>query len=407
MSRSIVVGLLGTLGMTVATRASGLAAGSQLPAGASETRAPATSLIQGVPFIAWREAAGWNYPRKDVLNPSVPAATGMILRYWGEELRELDRFWSSPALEGWVSRQGGEAKGLDELKALVARGIPVEVAAALTPVAHPLAGAASDAVARGVATPEELGEGGPYSGALGRMASLAGHRFLRNALGRNAGNTVSDSLTAAHRVVIGYDDAREVVILHDPSCGPAYEIGYEDFDRMWTATDRWFSVLHPEGYAELLAARPAAPAYRERTPDEQAVAHFVLGYALSSVGRLEEGKGELEEGLALTGIGRGYQHLLLFELALNQAGSNHQDEAIATARRAIEVLPENPGPWAFLADLHRRSGAPDGASKAEEAGARAEQLSTDGKAWKTVAEVLPRDVWLADLNPFRGWGDGR
>lgn len=42
-----------------------------------------------------------------------------------------------------------------------------------------------------------------------------------------------ESVTAAARVVIGYDDERRVMIVHDPSFGPAWEIGYEDFENMW------------------------------------------------------------------------------------------------------------------------------------------------------------------------------
>ncbi len=43
-----------------------------------------------------------------------------------------------------------------------------------------------------------------------------------------------ESVFMACRVVIGYDDARAMVTLQDPSFGPAWEVSYRDFDRMWT-----------------------------------------------------------------------------------------------------------------------------------------------------------------------------
>ena len=54
-----------------------------------------------------------------------------------------------------------------------------------------------------------------------------------------------ESLYNADRVLIGYDDARRVVTLHDGSFGPAWEIGYDDFDTMWAARGRDFMVARP------------------------------------------------------------------------------------------------------------------------------------------------------------------
>jgi hypothetical protein len=46
-------------------------------------------VIEGVPFIAWSEAAELEYHNKAILNPSFAALFGMILQYWGQDLARL------------------------------------------------------------------------------------------------------------------------------------------------------------------------------------------------------------------------------------------------------------------------------------------------------------------------------
>jgi len=46
-------------------------------------------VIPGVPFISWEEAARLDYHDKSITNPSFPAALGMILRYWGQDVSFL------------------------------------------------------------------------------------------------------------------------------------------------------------------------------------------------------------------------------------------------------------------------------------------------------------------------------
>lgn len=119
----------------------------------------------------------------------------------------------------------------------------------------------------------------PTSGALGEMVPLHAVEQLRDG---SCGIGLNDSVILASRLLVGYDDAKEVFIMHDPSLGPNLELGYADFERMWRATEAKYSAVHP-------AEMPTAPAgwvaeVRARTPDDEAArganADFD-GYALA------------------------------------------------------------------------------------------------------------------------------
>src|SRR6185436_12108101 len=107
-----------------------------------------------------------------------------------------------------------------------------------------------------------------------------------------------------------YDDERKVMILHDPSFGPAGEMSYGDFESNWRLNDSTFIAKPPQGYAEFVAKRRAAEPYPPRTADMQAAVHFVFGYGFSEIGRPAEAEREFEKGLAIPGIGKGYRHML-------------------------------------------------------------------------------------------------
>src|SRR5205807_4815474 len=94
---------------------------------------PPRALILGVPFIAWSEAANLDYANKNIVNPSLPASEGMVLEYWGRDLTPLQQ--EELQVPGWVA-SGGDGGTFDSLKLDVARGIPVVVCLAMTPIAH-------------------------------------------------------------------------------------------------------------------------------------------------------------------------------------------------------------------------------------------------------------------------------
>lgn len=354
-------------------------------------------LIAGVPFISWGEARRLDYQDKDILNPSFAASLGMLLQFWGQDLALLkridDALPSQPG--GWGVVESGTAKSLEDLKPYIARGLPVLVSLALTPVAHPL-----DPLRFAMASQRgfKFPDGGLHSGILGRMVPLATFQELGDLL--KIGPV--ESLFVAARLIIGYDDEKGVLILHDPTFGPAFEIHYDRFEMMWAGPwKRFYLIPHPSDSSGSPQNRPPAPAYPPRTPDQQAAAQFVLGYAHSSIGRVAAGEQFLRAGLATPGVGKHYQHLLLFELALHAQARGHRDEAIGLARRAIELLPEHSRPWQFIGEIHKSS--PWGLSEKEgsEAEAKAEALCADPKAQQTVAESLGRDFLIFSGCPIQ------
>ena len=93
---------------------------------------PIRHVIAGVPFVSFAEARQWDYPDKDILNPSVVAATSMVLRYWAE-VGPTPQAWTLPA---WWTDDDDQVRirTLDDLKEVVARDVPVFVSIGLTPV---------------------------------------------------------------------------------------------------------------------------------------------------------------------------------------------------------------------------------------------------------------------------------
>ncbi len=356
---------------------------------------PRQTLILDVPFVSWSQAARLDYKDKKIVNPSWAAAYGMILRYWQQDsfaeiFPEVPKNWSVSS---------GEAKSLEELKGFIAAGLPVFVFAGLTPFAHPIE--TSYLRLTGDKAPE-LEQEHSRSGTLGRLASYEAIRKLEAR--RATGVTIWESLYLVARVVIGYSDDRQVIVLHDPSFGPAWEVSYEDFDKMWQPMNSSYRVSLPPNHTELLAGQFPSQPYRPRTPDEHAAFHFIYGCALSSVGRVTEATELLGKGLAIEGVGTGYQHLLLLELALRYYDAAEEEKAIAAAQRAIELVPESYRAWQFLAHFYRRNSDEERRKKAVAADNRAKKLMSDKKALRRFSEALPRDFWIPYLAPTRGWG---
>ncbi len=380
------------LAATVAATLATPAAFAQEPPGL-----PSRALIPGVPFISWSEARQLEYQDKNVLNPSFAASLGMILRYWGQDLELLKSLEKGlPREAGWGSWEIRHATAIDELKPYLARGVPLYVAPAITAVAHPISLAHFIlASSKGFKFSEKM----LASGVLGRMVPLHAFKELTELM---KVNPASESLHMSARVVIGYDDDRKILILHDPTFGPAWAIAYDSFDAMWGgAFKRMYIVAHPVDHAERLRARPPAAAYLPPSPEAQAAADFVWSYALSSVGRVAEGETLLMRALALPRLGPTYQHLLLFELALHRNIQGRRDEAVALAERAIALLPEHHRPWRFLAQIYRSDAVAPQENKAAEAERKAEALCADRKAQETVLKALGNDFFVFGGCPSR------
>jgi uncharacterized protein len=54
------------------------------------------------------------------------------------------------------------------------------------------------------------------------------------------------------RPIEGYDDARSSFVASDPLMGQNYKIDYQQFDQIWTATNRLFMVIYPPDKQQLL-----------------------------------------------------------------------------------------------------------------------------------------------------------
>jgi tetratricopeptide (TPR) repeat protein len=234
---------------------------------------------------------------------------------------------------------------------------------------------------------------GRRSGVLGTMDGLDYFRQLEEATGMSPW----EASRGSGRLVIGYDDARRVMIMHDPSFGPAWEVGYDDFDKMWAAIKREYLLAYPHDYANFVVKHASASPYPAPTSDQQAAFLYVQGYALASVGRLAEAEQQFHDGLAVRGIGIGYQHLFLFELAQIYRTQGKTEIAIATAEKAAALLPEHHRPWELLAELY---GTITGRQqKADDARRKAEAACSNPQAARAVARALARDFNVFACEP--------
>ena len=373
------------------------------PAAQKTSTLPANALISEVPFISWRGAAKLKYKEKEILNPSSAATFGMVLEYWGKSRKMLES--SEDAISGFQivsSRKSGKAWSVHDLKASVAQGIPVIVPLPMTPEAHPLYMVFEMMIVFGQVKNVDLkDQGRPRSNALGRMVSLEDLRKIQE---QAEMNPALESTIMASRLVIGYDDSRKTFIVHDPSFGPAFELPYEDFEKMWAVTDGSYVVVSPKDLSERTPARHAGTAYRPRTSDEQAAMHFVYGYALDCIGRLAEGAKHFEQGLELPGVSKGYQFLFHFELALNRGEQGDFAGAVAAAEKATEVLPEHATAWAFLSKAYMVYPEGGDRGKARNAEKKARAMGEDKRAQNVVAATIPADFFVPYLGSIRGWG---
>jgi tetratricopeptide (TPR) repeat protein len=249
---------------------------------------------------------------------------------------------------------------------------------------------------------EDLDRNNGSTGILGRMTAF--EMFPRiKAEYRWPVDPISESALVHVRVLIGYDDVKRTVSLHDPSLGPRREISYDDFTKMWKAFGNGYIAAYPNDYLSRPAKRSASPAYRSPTTDEQAAAYFLQGYALSSIGKPAAAEEQFRRGLALPGLGKGYRHLFLLELASALYSRAHSDEAVSAAEQAITLLPESSLAWSFLGRVYPQSSVNDAKKKGKDAARKAQMLAGSRSALKTVAAALPRNFFIPYLGEVRGW----
>jgi tetratricopeptide (TPR) repeat protein len=358
---------------------------------------PAQHYIEGVPFVSWGEAASLDYPDRDILNPSYTAASQMIWRYWGVPIDPTTGWPAEELPEG--AYQSVDNASLFDLRREIALGHPVEIYPAITSHAHYLYIVVKMMSVLTKDSGYVLEQTGPTSGMFDEMVSI--DAFLEAVAKGCPKNLISDSVYVAQRVVVGYDDTRGVMIIHDPIFGPDWEVPYEDFLEMWRFAFNKMSVprLDEVGFEP----QPAAVAHPVRTADHDAAFALFNGYSLAAVNRLQEAESELRRGLSLDGISLRYQHLLRVELGSLLTSTRRFDEAIAVLREAIQIYPDYFRAWGELGNAYRGKGDRKSRRNAETAYETAQKLcstQTEGK----VALELGKDFFVSGCRGGKlGW----
>jgi tetratricopeptide (TPR) repeat protein len=182
-------------------------------------------------------------------------------------------------------------------------------------------------------------------------------------------------------------------------------VDYETFEDMWAVANHSYHVIHPKNYLEVLSKKNTEKEYRGRSPNERAAFQLLHGCSLSSMSRYPEAEEQLEKGALIPDISKGYQHLLLFELARHQAARGAIDDAIESTKLAIKKLPKNYYPWEYLVVLYKSGGYAEGEQKAaEKAEKKAHKLREKSSAARVVARTIPSDYYIPGLSGLRGWG---
>ena len=362
-------------------------------AGWAEDLLPAKAYVEGVPFVGYHEARGAEFPDSNVLNPSFTAVAQMMYHYWGEDF--VRRAQDDTDVEGWTTASGSDA-GLADLKALLARGIPVHVAPATTPHAHRLYMTPKIC---GMFKPVAFARPHPATGALGEMISLGAVEQLRAG---SCGVGLNDSVILASKLLVGYDDERQVFVMHDPSLGPLFELGYGEFEHMWRATEAKFWARHPE---TIPAAAPGrVDSVRARTVDDDAAVALFRAYGLEVIGDYRQAEAVLREALGVEGLSNARRHQLLLELAVSLNETGRCAEAIEAARSANAEFDDYAIGHRVLGFLLACSGERAAKKEAKRESARAEKLCDDKKALRRVADELGHDFEVMGCKQERlGW----
>jgi hypothetical protein len=248
---------------------------------AASTFAQPAVRVLDVPFIAQSEALCGG------------AAAAMVLRYWGE------------------------------------RGLSAE---AFRPLV--------DASAAGIRTTALVGDlRGRGWNALelrGTGATLAGQIDQ----GRPVMVLVEDRPGTFHYVVV-VASTPSTVLFHDPARAPYRALPRDEFERRWTAADRWMAVVTPAAGRETPAPLPVAPS--------SAVLDASCQSALADAGRAADA-GDLVRAEAAIGAAASCPAAVsLREMAGVRARQRRWAEAGDLARAAADLDPADGGTWRLLA----------------------------------------------------------
>ena len=365
--------------------------------GQTDAAVPARHYIEGVPFVGWGEAADLNYPNKDILNPSYPAASQMVWRYWGVRL-DASTGWPVDEIKKGAYLSVDKAS-LDDLRRHVALDRPVEIWPAITAHAHFLYITIKLMAKFSKDADYDLEQPGPTSGLLDEMVSIDDfmHAVSRGCPKR----MINDSVFIAARVVVGYDDTRQIVIIHDPVFGPDWEVSYDDFLQMWRFADNAMAV--PTFDEVGFERQPDEQAHPVRTADHDAAFALINGYSLAAVNRLAAAEAELRRGLALEGASMRYQHLLRLELGSLLGKTKRREEAIRLLREAVDIYPDYFRAWGELGNVYQTYRNRESQRNARKAFDAMNKLCTT-EIERRVAKDLGQDYYVRGCEGAKlGW----
>lgn len=361
---------------------------NEATSGGADSALPDKHYIEGVPFVSWGEAADYDYPNFDILNPSYTAAFQMIWHYWGVAI-DPSTGWPSQKIpdEAYVSVEDAT---LDEIKRYIVRDIPVKVSPAITAHAHYVhfTVAMTTKFSEKFAAVEQTG---PTSGMLYRMASI--DAFMQAVSQGYPEDAINDSIFLSSRVIVGYNDEHEMVIIHDPIFGPDWKVSYGDFRQMWRFDGNDMTVMQIEDAAGNLTRRPAEIAHPPRSADHDAAFALFNGYSLAAINRLDEAEAEIRRALDLSGISDRYAHMIRLELGSLLGKTGRPDEAVQLLRDAVDVYPDHWRSWGELGNVYRDYGDRQSTRNAKKAYDKMNKLCTE-EIERKVARELGQDFFV-------------
>lgn len=300
------------------------------------------AVILDVPFISWEDE---RLPVGE-MNPSDPASYAMIFGYWRNDVSEFFSDDNPEDLNDWIG-EAKQGKGINDLKPYIDNRIPIIVRpTALTPFAHPINPMKFELGLEPYPDPCDEISGSllglfvplDYAGLSGKPGTIA---------------NINEDFLWSSKVVVGYNDSKDTVYLHDPTFGPYWPISYNNFEKMWEAGGRGFSIFHPRDFEDLLAKKSSIGINASRSTSHQATLYYIFGYVLSSIGRNEEAEIQLRKGLEINDVKEGYSYLLNLELGMVRYKKGDLTEAMTLAKKASKILPEHHASWFLQANLSR------------------------------------------------------
>jgi hypothetical protein len=151
-------------------------------------------------------------------------------------------------------------------------------------------------------------------------------------------------------VIVGATDTD--IVVHDPALAPFRVLRWTDFERAWSATDRWILLMLPP------TAPPARAAPADVTPTDAAptpcTAMVEHGVQLAIGGNAEESARVLTTAMALCPADPAPRR----ELAGLRFSQQRWAEAAALARGATRLAPSDTYAWQLAASSEYAGGAP-------------------------------------------------